>query len=240
MRASNLDLTRIAQTNIALFRQAHQSGYAPEVLILFRNAYELATELFAGRFRPTGKPFVCHLVGTASVLAWLGAAPEIVVAGVLHAAYETNPHTGMVTASRQRIRDAVGATAEQHVFAYRQLNWNPASIRNFVEAGPSPHGNDARILLIRLANEVDDHLDHGMAYCAPSRQAIDAAFEHWIELAENLGHPPLAETLRILRAEMANSAWAQPLSLGRAGSYAIASPRIGLARRFRAWLRHGN
>jgi len=215
----------------------HQLGYAQDALMLVRDAYELATELFTGRYRATGKPFVCHLVGTASVLVSLRAAPEIVAAGLLHAAYDTNQHTGGVTASRKRVSDAVGATVEQHVYEYRQFKWSLSSLRAVVEAGFSANGGASQTLLMRLANEVDDHLDDSMAYCASSRRQIDAGFEYWIEMAEHLGYPPLADALRVLQAEQANSTWTQPLSLGRTASYAIASPRAGWAHRILARIR---
>ena len=76
----------IAQTNLALYQQLHDLGYTPEKLADIREAYELATALFAGRFRPCGRPFTAHLVGTASVLAKLGAPAAVVAAGLLHAA----------------------------------------------------------------------------------------------------------------------------------------------------------
>ncbi len=237
MSAPTLDVTRIAQTNVALFRQMHRLEYPQDALIVVRDAYELATALFTGRYRASGKPFLCHLVGTASVLASLRADAEVVAAGVLHAAYDTNPHTGMAASNRKRVRDVVGAATEQHVFAYSQFTWSVSSIRALAARGLSPEDTDKPIVLMRLANEVDDHLDDAMAYCAPSRRKIDAGFENWIEMAGQLGYAPLAEALRILRAEQANSTWAQPLALGRPGSYAIASPRAGWARRILAYVR---
>src|SRR5690349_4857301 len=77
-----------AQTNVMLYRQLHQIGYGSESLARVRAAYEFAAELFAGRFRACGRPFLAHLVGTTSILAEIGAAEIIVVAGLLHAAYE--------------------------------------------------------------------------------------------------------------------------------------------------------
>ncbi len=77
-----------AQTNIQLFNQLRQDGYSDADLILVRNAYELAMVLFTGRFQPSGKSFIAHVVGTASILAWLRLPAPVVAAGLLHNVYE--------------------------------------------------------------------------------------------------------------------------------------------------------
>jgi uncharacterized protein DUF6817 len=231
MGDSRLDVTRVAQTNVALYRQMHRAGYERDALLLVRDAYELATELFTGRYRPSGKPFVCHLVGTASVLASLEATPEVAAAGMLHAAYDTNQHTGTVTANRQRVGDALGPVVEHQVHAYRELAWNVTSVRGILDAGLTPTHPDAPTLLMRLANEIDDHLDLSMAYCSSRRRQIDAGFPCWIEMAERLDRPALADAFRALAAEDSDSEWILPLSYARGGSYAIGSPRPGWPRR---------
>ena len=58
-----------AQTNIQLFNQLRRDGYSKTDLDLVRDAYELAMVLFSGRFQPSGKSFIAHVVGTASILA---------------------------------------------------------------------------------------------------------------------------------------------------------------------------
>lgn len=77
----------IAQTNIQLYRQLIDAGWHESDLRKVRNAYQLAQELVGNSFRPNGKPFVCHLVGTASVLAHWNQRPAMVLTGLLHAAY---------------------------------------------------------------------------------------------------------------------------------------------------------
>ncbi len=56
------------QTNIQLFNQLRHAGYSQMELKLVRDAYELAMDLFTGRFQPSGKSFMAHVVGTASIL----------------------------------------------------------------------------------------------------------------------------------------------------------------------------
>src|SRR5262245_4246235 len=75
------------QTNGALYRQMNAAGCSSADLRRVSEAYTLATELFAGAYRGTGKPFVCHLVGTASVIAQVDPRIEPVLAALLHAAF---------------------------------------------------------------------------------------------------------------------------------------------------------
>ena len=57
-----------AQTNIQLFDQLQHEGYTEDELNVIRDTYALATRLFTGLFRPSGKTFVAHAVGIASIL----------------------------------------------------------------------------------------------------------------------------------------------------------------------------
>ena len=95
-----------AQTNIQLFNQLRHGGYSNTELSLVRDAYELAMDLFTGRYQPSGKPFVAHVVGTASILASLRLSAQVVAAGLLHNVYEQgdfgNGRNGFSKAKRER------------------------------------------------------------------------------------------------------------------------------------------
>jgi len=108
-----------AQTNVQLYNQLWAAGWEDAGLLKARRAYELAAELFAGRFRPMGKPFVAHLVGVASLLQRFGAPPAAVVAGVVHSAYPQGDfgtgQTGRLPQHRERVREAIGPDAERLV-----------------------------------------------------------------------------------------------------------------------------
>ena len=90
-----------AQTNVQLFNQLQSEGYSKKDRERVREAYEFAMRLFTSLFLPSGKTFIDHLVGTASILASLHMPVEIVAAGLIHAAYlhgdfggATNGHLG--------------------------------------------------------------------------------------------------------------------------------------------------
>lgn len=76
-----------AQTNIQLFNQLRFAGYSDADISYMCDIYDFALEIFAGRFRGSGKPFISHLVGTAGILASLQASMNVVAAGLLHAAF---------------------------------------------------------------------------------------------------------------------------------------------------------
>jgi (p)ppGpp synthase/HD superfamily hydrolase len=74
-----------AQTNIQLYRQLDAEGYAAADVETVARAHEVALRLFPGIYRGSGKPFIAHLVGTASVLVSLRARNPVVITGLLHA-----------------------------------------------------------------------------------------------------------------------------------------------------------
>ena len=73
-----------AQTNIQLYRQLAELGYPSTDVSRVHRGHSLAMKLFTGLFRGSGRPFLAHLVGTASVLASVRVPIEVVTAGLLH------------------------------------------------------------------------------------------------------------------------------------------------------------
>ncbi|NJL09588.1 MAG: hypothetical protein HC908_03475 [Calothrix sp. SM1_7_51] len=57
---------------------------------------------------------------------------------------------------------------------------------------------DRDVLLIRLANELEEYLDNGMLYCGASKQTLysNHAYNLVIEMAEKLGHNSLADEFK--------------------------------------------
>ena len=191
-----------AQTNIQFFNQLRSLEYSAADLILVRDSYELATELFASRLRPSGKPFLCHLVGTASILASLKVSPILVAAGLLHAAY-TQGNFGASRRARSRarrrwVRSVVSDEVEKLVASYGKLQWSEKTVPEIYEALDRMSNSDRDILLIRLANELEDHLDLGALHCANAesrRKHIQSYLHFCVQMAERLDQRVLAEAL---------------------------------------------
>jgi len=89
-----------AQTNLQLYSQLMQAGHSANELGTVRKAYDLAVQLFAGAFRANGKPFIAHLVGTASILAKAETGIDVTTAGLLHSVFS---HGEFGDGSRVRI-----------------------------------------------------------------------------------------------------------------------------------------
>jgi (p)ppGpp synthase/HD superfamily hydrolase len=163
-----------AQTNVQLFNQLRSEGYSKPERQFVLAAYEFGMRLFTGLFLPSGKPFIDHLVGTASILASLHVSIEIVTAGLIHAAYLHGDfggaRKGISKAKQKQVRDAVGEEVEDYVARYDALLWSPDRmllVRDRVDdLGPV----DRNVVLMRLANELEHHLDLGVLYFPDEKQ----------------------------------------------------------------------
>ena len=114
-----------AQTNVQLFNQLRSEGYSKKDLSFISDTYEFGMRIFAGFYLPSGKPFLDHLVGTASILAWLRAPVEVVAAGLMHAAYLHgdfgSARRGVTEAKREQLRRVVGNEVEEYIARYDRL-----------------------------------------------------------------------------------------------------------------------
>ncbi|HMB87048.1 MAG TPA: HD domain-containing protein [Methylomirabilota bacterium] len=193
---------RFAQTNLQLYAQLADLAYPERDLAMVARCYELSMTLFPGTYRASGKPFLAHLVGTAGIVAALRARAPVVAAGLLHATYTHgefgNGWLGVSDAKRTRVRAAVGPEIEDLVARYTAFRWARATIPAIRAQLDAMTALERDVLLIRLANELEDHLDLGILYSGDAprrlrfmREDLPAA----VEMARRLGHPGLAESL---------------------------------------------
>lgn len=194
-------MTPYAQTNLQLWRELVDAGWRDEELVRARRGYELAMRLFSARYRANGKPFVAHLVGTASVLRAHEAPVDVVLAGLLHAAYAQGDfggaRRGMNGARRRRVRAAIGEAAEALVVDYTHFRWRPDVIAALAARREALSPKERQVVVMRLANELEDHLDLGMAFGAKPPKARGVALEAapLVVLARGLGLTRLADAL---------------------------------------------
>ncbi|MGQ0743941.1 MAG: DUF6817 domain-containing protein [Acidimicrobiales bacterium] len=237
------------------------AGWGDKDVVLLHRAYEWALPHFSAQFRSSGKTFLAHLVGTASILAAHGAAPAVVAAGLIHAAYAQGDWGdgagGHASPTRQSdLAAGTSAEVERLVERYTHLRWNSATVAerrarldapanvqaeeaSSTTAGPatiassatsvsSASSEDADIVLMRLANLLEDYLDLGMAYCGKGIKATHAQgiLADAIALAHGLGHPRLAEELRQAIGANADAAIDPALRRQAASSALVAPPSL--------------
>lgn len=192
-----------AQTNIQLYNQLQSNGYTGWELSCVRNAYELAMHLSTCLYRPSGKTNIAHFVGTASILTSLRAPVEVVAAGLLHSIYFHGDfgsiRKGMLSSHRKQVRHAVGQDVEEFIARYAALEWNPQTIPEIRNKLHELDTIDRKVVLMRLADWLEDHLDRGILYCPNAEGRLkytQSRNDIVIQMAEELGFPTLAAELK--------------------------------------------
>jgi hypothetical protein len=161
-----------AQTNLQLYAQLEHAGWAEPQLALAERAYDLALHVCGASYRPNGKPFLCHLVGTASILASWPATTGEVICGLIHSVYThgvfSDPQRGVTDVKRAVVRDAIGET-EVLVTDYTELAWNTSAVVAWAAKEDAPSSGERSAVRVRLANELEDHLDLGLLYARKTK-----------------------------------------------------------------------
>jgi hypothetical protein len=220
-----------AQNILQFHAELRAAGASADEHASVASAHRLASEIFAGQTRGSGKPFIEHLVGTASILAAFDARLPVVAAGLLHAAYDAGDFgLGLTRRHPHRkaeLTRAIGAEAEGLVERYHALRWNPATIGDLASRATTLADRERPIVFIRLANELEEHLDCGIQFCAnrdERLQRMQALGPHFISLALAIGQPALAGELQRVFAE--NRAEGIPPEIrGRTGHSFLQRPR---------------
>jgi len=181
--------------------QALELGLAEESLVRLRAAHDVAEQMADGLYRAQGVPLLCHLVRTASIVLAERQPLPVVLASLLHAAYllQEFERAGWRAPSRATLQQAIGEDAESLVSDYCRFPWfSQACLENHLRGLDGYAERERNLLLIRLANELEDHLDRAMAYTPAERAGRHAAAygPQTIELAGRLGLPELATELR--------------------------------------------
>ena len=219
-----------AQTNVQLYNQLIRDGCTAGDLTLIRRAYELAVPLFTGLYRPSGKTFMDHVVGTASIIQEVQGKPALTAAGLLHSAYSHGDFgfAGCVSARvrSKRMAEAVGDEVEAYVRMYDELSWSSRRARELQEQidDMTPAWRD--VVSLRVANELEDHLNGGTLYCynaARHKNKLEERREMLSDLACRLGSTELQNEIDRVFAECSSQPLAPELLqwAGRSRSYRI-------------------
>ena len=193
----------VAQTNLQLYRQLELAGWSTKDRQRAIVAYALVAELQTGQYRSSGKTFIAHLCGTASVVAAAGGTVDETLAALLHAAYNDGDfgdgkRSPKTPRKQAELRAAIGVDAERLVAQYSEWPWRER-LAALLEGGPEVLAPWERpIALMRLANEVDERVDGADDY-APEHAAAVFALDDVVRCARLLGRDelvPIAEAVR--------------------------------------------
>jgi (p)ppGpp synthase/HD superfamily hydrolase len=197
-----------AQTNVQLLNQLQSEGYSRKERALVREAYEFGMRIFAGLYLPSGKPFLDHLVGTASILVSVHTPVEVAVAGLIHAAYLHGDfgsiRSGITDDKRNRVRRVIGDDAEEYIARYDRMLLTSQDISRLENTLDKLSQVDRYVVLMRLANELEHHLDLGGLYFAHSeknqrghQQYTKCRGPLLVALGQRLGFPNLASEMEL-------------------------------------------
>jgi (p)ppGpp synthase/HD superfamily hydrolase len=162
-----------AQTIHQLYQQLRTDTWSDAELIAVKVAHDVASDLFAGRMQSSGKPLLCHCVGTASILAAHGAPREVVAAGLLHNVYAAGDfgdgRKGATARRRHEMQSRVGRDIEQYLHGFARFRWKRTEFAQICAAIRPSDAFQRHVVLLRLADECEHLVDAGLLYRPNSR-----------------------------------------------------------------------
>lgn len=222
----------LEQTPAGLAALAQARGYAPEEIALMLRACWRAMRLFDGGYRPCGRPFLNHAVGTASVLVHYGFSLRMVLAGLLHAAYTHGRAPDGPGGDRGVLRARIDAllggesaplTRTVHAYTLRHLRY-PEILRQRDTPG-SIGTQDAELLLLEAANDIDMHLSLEVAATGRTDTPDGPLLKTIAQVCAVVGVPGMGATLAAVRREQATAP--RVAFYQGAGSFRIEGDRAG-------------
>ena len=188
----------LKQTITGLLDLAHSRGYTADDLAQIKKAHWSALVLSSGGYRPCGRPFVNHLIGTASVLVHFGFETRVVVGGLLHAAYTHAPRMRGAQETVDTVARWLGGAdtpTERTVRGYtvRSSRWTQLSmLDNWQDVATT---DDIEIALIAMANLVDMRLSGEIRVTGRADDDDIAVLSKADEICAVVGIPGLAVSL---------------------------------------------
>ena len=187
-----------AQTNLELYAQVIARGSDQSQRRRLARAYHHALHQVFPLARGSGKPFIAHLVGTASLVLQSGCPDDWVIAALLHAVYQRRvPHSdGLAPESRRPIiTEAFGPGVDDLVHRYTEFESQDLSVMTAAELRAN-----ADVVTLRLADELEDLSGYALALHggAPADQpAVRGSFA-WRRAVKISEAGTLLETAQIL------------------------------------------
>ena len=189
-----------AQTIIQLFNQLQEKGYTAADLSMVAQVHQVAIRLHSGRYEGSGKTFMAHNVGTASILGSLSASAALVSAGLIHNAYEIARQRKGASAEtfREYLHREIPPEVDKYVARFPELH---AAKPGFAQTLSLLDDRDRETALLQVANIMEHCLDRGPLYRGDREIFLDmlrSAQEPLLAVARGLGYIKLAEEFEAL------------------------------------------
>jgi len=191
-----------AGTIVQLLNQLRMEGYSNQEIVRVVKSYKFALVVFTGQFQRSGKSQIEHGVGTASMLCALGAPAAVVAAGVIHNIYRIGDYgdgqRGITDLRRKETIGHVGVEVENPLHGFHSLMESQKTITEMLDNLETFSEMDRQVLLIRLAEEFDNHWDLNWLYRDEVENCRNYLTENgpsMVTMAEKLGYPQLASEL---------------------------------------------
>lgn len=155
-------------------------------LVPLEAAYCFAAERHQGQRHISGEPYLDHLVAVATTLASMKLDLGTIVAGLLHGAIKENVATAEEIEQRfgpDVARLVEGGTRITNVHYNSQLAHQAGNLRKLLVA----MSTDVRVLLLKLADRLQDMVTLGTAPEERRRQVAQETIDLYAPLASRLG-----------------------------------------------------
>jgi nucleoside-diphosphate-sugar epimerase len=192
-----------AVTYPQLVRQAIAAGLDERDLCDLRETFEIAQRHFDGLYRAGGQPFICHAVRTASIVLAERQPLPVVKAALVHTTYDAYRYEGSTRPRpdprlRRRMRREVGNDVEEIVWAFHEVDWESIGAPDIhLRELPSASTVLRSVLALRVANDLENHMDLALAYRRGRRfrERIESDGAAIAQVAREFGMPTLADEL---------------------------------------------
>jgi len=200
-----------AQTNLQLYCQMRQAGFSKHDIQIVQQDYATAILLFFNKLRSTGRPFLCHAVGTASVALADGADLLLVRVALLHAAYKHgrfhDHKNGLSDVHRAWLRERTSDEVEQLIINFGQFPFNIDTVRPRLDDPASIPDAERNLWFLKICNEVDDSADFAAQLGHKPRYQNPQWLPAVAELAGRLGFKESQTALALASEQMSDVDW---------------------------------
>jgi hypothetical protein len=201
----------VAQTNLQLYCQIRQAGASRAEILQIQKDYETACLLFGAICRSTGRPFLCHAVGTASVSLIEGAGFLDVRAALLHAAYKhglfPDGKKNNTPKHRAWLSERTGGELAALLGEFSRFSFSLDDVRAYLGKRSLPDDLTLRLIRLKMANDVDDSHAFGAVLGHKSRYQDPTWLTLRRELSEKLGFDFCAKAFALAISECDDAGW---------------------------------